>query len=181
MEYGGSRIRFLISPILQLPAPPSSGPALAAFHEPCDPDAAFIKQHHRQTHSDKSNDVWCGRDDSGENENQDDGVGPRPRHEFIRDQPKANEYQYHHRQFKSESETKSETRDKRIVLLHRPSRRPPERLRIVKKEKNRFWEEPEVTNQHASYEKKEADGDRREQHFFLHHGERRENKFGGKK
>src|SRR4051794_4532751 len=142
---------------------------------------SFHKEHHRQAHSDKRNDVWCGCDDSGENENKDDGVGPRPRHEFIRDQPKANEYQHHHRQFKSEPETKSETRYKRIVLLHRPGRRPPERLGIVKKEKNRFWEEPEITNQHASQEKKEADTDRRKQHFFLHHRQRWENKFGGKK
>src|SRR5207253_10894249 len=90
------------------------------------------------------------------------------------------EHKDHYGQFKSQPETESETRYKRIIFLYRPGRRPTERLRVVKKEEDRFWQQPEIANKYAGEKERKADADGWEQDFLLHHRQRRKDKFGDK-
>ena len=61
----------------------------SALHEPGDPDAALVKQTHRQTHRDQCQDIGRRGDDGREDENEHDGVGPGAGHELIGDEPET--------------------------------------------------------------------------------------------
>jgi len=148
-----------------------------ALHEPRNPDAAFVKQAHRKPHRDQSQNIRRGRDDGSENKDEHDRVGPRARHEFVGDQSEVHQRQNHHRQFKCETEADGESRHERVILLHRPSRRPAKRLGVAEEEEDGFGQQPEITNQHAEQKEREADEDGREKETLLHRGERGENKF----
>src|SRR5207248_253030 len=96
-----------------------------------------------------------------------DGVGPGVGHEFVGDQSEPHQHEHYYGQFKAQPKAEGEPRYERIILLHRPGRGPAERLRVVKKEKNRFGEQPKIANKHASKKKRKADADGREQDFLL--------------
>ena len=80
------------------------------------------------------------------------GVGPRAGHESVSDKPEAHQRQHDYRQFKGQAEANRESRHERIVLLHRPGRRPAERLRVAKEKEDRLWQQPEIADQHADQE-----------------------------
>src|SRR6266513_1302307 len=176
------RFHYSITPYSMTPVGARSCRAgLPAFHEPGDPDAAFIEHNHRQTHSDQRENVRGGSNNGSENENEHDGVGPGAGHEFVSDQSEAHEHQHYDGQFKGQAKTESEARYKRIILLHCPGWSPTERLRVVKKEEDRFGQQPKIANKDAGKKKRKADADGREQDFLLHRRQRRKDKFGGKK
>src|SRR3954466_9451948 len=99
-------------------------PGRFTLHKPCDPDAAFVKEAHRQTERDQGQDIRCRSDDGGEDENEDNGVGPGTSHKLVGNQPEPDEREHYNRQFERQSKAKDETGYKRIVLLHRPHRGP---------------------------------------------------------
>ena len=64
---------------------PEGQDRIAAFHQPGNPDAAFIEETHRQRQCDQSQDVGRRRDDGGQDKNQDDGVRPGAGHKSVSD------------------------------------------------------------------------------------------------
>src|SRR3989440_5690129 len=121
----------------------------STFHQPGDPDAAFVKQRHWQRHRDESQQVRRRRNNSGEDENEYDRIRTGAGHEFVSDETEINQSENDHGQFKRQSETENEFRYERIILLHRPGWRPSQRLGVAEKEENRFRKQPEIADQHA--------------------------------
>src|SRR4030081_3901607 len=146
------------------------------LHEPGDPDATLVEQAHRQRHRNQGKNVGRRRDNGGEDENENDGVGSCARHELVGDQAETHQSQDDDRQFKRESEAEREPSGKGIVLLHCPRRRPAERLGVAKEKEDRFGQKPEVANEHAEKKKSEADKNGGQEKTLFHGGERRQHK-----
>ena len=60
-------------------------PCCAALHEPRNPDAAFVKQTHRQAHRDQGKHIGRWRDNGRENKDEHDGIRSGARHEGVGD------------------------------------------------------------------------------------------------
>src|SRR6202022_3982079 len=113
-----------------------------------------------------------------EDENENDGVGTRSRHELVGDQAETHQSQDDDRQLKGESEPEREPCGEGIVLLHRPRRRPAERLGVAKEKEDRFRKKPEVANEHPEKKKSEADKNGGQEKTLFDGGERRQDKLG---
>ena len=131
----------------------------STFHQPGDPDAAFVKQRHWKRHRDESQQVRRRRNNSGEDKNEHDRIRAGAGHEFVSDETEINQSEDDHRQFKRQSETENEFRYERIILLHRPSRRPSQRLGVAEKEENRFRKQPEIADEYAQQKEAKAPED----------------------
>src|SRR5947207_12173655 len=128
----------------------------SAFHHPRNPNAAFVKERHRQRHRDESQKIRGWRNDRGQNENEHDGIGSGAGHEFVSDQTEINQGEHNDRQLKGQTEAENKFGYERIILLHRPRWRPTQRLGVAKKEEDRFRKNPVIADQHAKQKKTEA-------------------------
>src|SRR6266567_9195333 len=110
----------------------------AAFHEPRNPNAAFVEQTHGKSHCYQGQDVRRRRDNRRQDKDEHHGVRPGARHESVSDQSETHQGQNHDWQFESETKTDRESRRKRVILLHRPSGGPAERFGVAKEKENGF-------------------------------------------